>query len=131
MLHRAIVGSMERFLGILIENYAGAFPVWLAPVQVVVMNITSNQAAYAEQVLTDLRQAGVRAQADLRNEKITYKIRDHSLQKLPYQVITGDKEVAAQTVAVRTRTGVDLGQMPIKAFIERLQKEAQQLGRAA
>ncbi|MEK7877589.1 MAG: His/Gly/Thr/Pro-type tRNA ligase C-terminal domain-containing protein, partial [Pseudomonadota bacterium] len=131
MLHRAIVGSMERFIGILIENCAGAFPVWLAPVQTVVLNITANQAAYAEKVVAELKRAGVRAEADLRNEKITYKIREHSLQKLPYQVIVGDKEMAAQTVAVRTRTGEDLGQVPIQAFIERLQHEAQQLGRAA
>ncbi len=131
MLHRAIVGSMERFIGILIENCAGAFPVGLAPVQTVVLNISAQQAAYAEQVVAELKRAGVRAEADLRNEKITYKIREHSLQKLPYQVIVGDKEMAAQTVAVRTRTGADLGQMPIQAFIERLQQEAQKLGRTA
>ncbi|MBI3055863.1 MAG: threonine--tRNA ligase [Betaproteobacteria bacterium] len=131
MLHRAIVGSMERFIGILIENCAGAFPVWLAPVQTVVLNITANQAAYAEAVVAELKRAGVRANADLRNEKITYKIRQHSLQKLPYQVIVGDKEMAAQTVAVRTRTGEDLGQMPIQAFIERLRHEARKLGRTA
>ncbi len=131
MLHRAIVGSMERFIGILIENYAGAFPVWLAPIQVVVMNITAHQAAYAERVLGELKRAGLRAEADLRNEKITYKIREHSLQKLPYQVIVGNKEMAAQTVAVRTRKGEDLGQMPIQVFIERLQHEVLQLGRAA
>jgi threonyl-tRNA synthetase len=131
MLHRAIVGSMERFIGILIENYAGAFPLWLAPVQVVVMNITANQAAYAAQVLYSLRRAGLRVESDLRNEKITYKIREHSLQKLPYQVIVGDKEMAAQTVAVRTRKGEDLGQMPVQSFVERLLNEAQQLGRAA
>ena len=131
MLHRAIVGSMERFIGILIENCAGVFPVWLAPVQTVVLNITANQAAYAEGVVAELRRAGMRVRADLRNEKITYKIREHSLQKLPYQVIVGDKEMAAQTVAVRTRTGEDLGQMPIEVFIERLQHEAQKLGRTA
>jgi threonyl-tRNA synthetase len=131
MLHRAIVGSMERFIGILIENFAGALPVWLAPVQVVVMNITANQAAYAGQVVGALRGAGLRAEADLRNEKITYKIREHSLQKLPYQVILGDKEMAAQTVAVRTRKGEDLGQMPISVFIERLKVEVQNFGRAA
>ncbi|MBI2294227.1 MAG: threonine--tRNA ligase [Betaproteobacteria bacterium] len=131
MLHRAIVGSMERFIGILIENCAGAFPVWLAPVQTVVLNITANHAAYAEAVVAELKRAGVRANADLRNEKITYKIRQHSLQKLPYQVIVGDKEMAAQTVAVRTRTGEDLGQMPIQAFIERLRHEARKLGRTA
>ena len=131
MLHRAIVGSMERFLGILIENFAGALPLWLAPVQVAVMNITANQQAYAESVIAELRRAGLRVEADLRNEKITYKIREHSLQKLPYQVILGDKEMAAQTVAVRTRKGEDLGQMPIKDFVERLQNEVRQLGRAA
>ena len=131
MLHRAIVGSMERFIGILIENFAGALPVWLAPVQVVVMNITANQAAYAEAVLQQMRGAGLRVEGDLRNEKITYKIREHSLQKLPYQVILGDKEMASQTVAVRTRKGEDLGQMPVSAFIERLQHEAQSFGRAA
>jgi len=131
MLHRAIVGSMERFIGILLENYAGALPVWLAPVQVVVMNITANQAAYAEQVVAELRRAGLRVESDLRNEKITYKIREHSLQKLPYQVILGDKEMAAQTVAVRTRKGEDLGQMPVSVFVERLQHEALSFGRAA
>jgi threonyl-tRNA synthetase len=131
MLHRAIVGSMERFIGILIENCAGAFPLWLAPVQTVVLNITANQASYAEQVVGEFRRAGLRVESDLRNEKITYKIREHSLQKLPYQVILGDKEMAAQTVAVRTRKGEDLGQMPIKAFVERLLDEALQLGRAA
>src|SRR3990172_4184590 len=102
---------MERFIGILIENFAGAFPVWLAPVQVVVMNITAHQAAYAGRVLGELRRAGLRVEADLRNEKIAYKIREHSLQKLPYQVIVGDQEMAAQTVAVRTRKGGDIGQM--------------------
>ncbi|MEO7726817.1 MAG: threonine--tRNA ligase, partial [Burkholderiales bacterium] len=131
MLHRAIVGSMERFIGILLENYAGALPVWLAPVQVVVMNITANQSAYAEQVVAEFRRAGLRVQSDLRNEKITYKIREHSLQKLPYQVILGDKEMAAQTVAVRTRKGEDLGQMPTQDFVRRLLDEALQLGRAA
>jgi threonyl-tRNA synthetase len=123
MLHRAIVGSMERFIGILIENYAGAFPLWLAPVQMVVMNISQAQDAYAEQVAHSLRQAGFRAQSDLRNEKITYKIREHSLQKLPYQVIVGDKEMAAGLVAVRTRQGEDLGQMSVVALIQRLQAE--------
>jgi threonyl-tRNA synthetase len=131
MLHRAIVGSMERFIGILLENYAGALPVWLAPVQVVVMNITSHQADYAEKVVGEFRRAGLRVASDLRNEKITYKIREHSLQKLPYQVILGDKEMAAQTVAVRTRKGEDLGQMPIQAFVERLLHEARMLGRTA
>ena len=123
MLHRAILGSMERFIGILIENYAGALPLWLAPEQVVVLNISEHQAAYAGQVAENLRQAGFRAVADLRNEKITYKIREHSLQKLPYQVIVGDKEVAANAIAVRTRAGVDLGQMSQTVFVERLKSE--------
>ena len=123
MLHRAILGSMERFIGILIENYAGALPLWLAPEQVVVLNISENQAAYAGQVAENLREAGFRAVADLRNEKITYKIREHSLQKLPYQVIVGDKEIAANAIAVRTRAGVDLGQMSQTAFVQRLKSE--------
>ncbi|HEX7812600.1 MAG TPA: threonine--tRNA ligase [Burkholderiales bacterium] len=123
MLHRAILGSMERFIGILIENYAGALPLWLAPEQVVVLNISEHQAAYAAEVAENLRQAGFRAVADLRNEKITYKIREHSLQKLPYQVIVGDKEVAANAIAVRTRAGGDLGQMSQTAFVERLKSE--------
>ena len=131
MLHRAIVGSMERFIGILIEHYAGAFPVWLAPVQAVVLNITGDQADYAARIAARMKQAGLRVHADLRNEKIAYKIREHSLQKLPYQVIVGDKEMAAQTVAVRTRKGENLGEMPIEVLIRRLSEEALKLGRAA
>jgi threonyl-tRNA synthetase len=124
MLHRAIVGSMERFIGILIEHYAGAFPLWLAPAQVVVMNITERQAAYAQSVREDLTKQGFRVFADLRNEKISYKIREHSLQKLPYQLVVGDKEMQAGTVAVRTRSGEDLGAMPLDAFTARLRSEA-------
>jgi len=124
MLHRAIVGSMERFIGILIEHYAGAFPLWLAPQQVVVMNITERHAAYAESVLKRLMQLGFRATADLRSEKISYKIREHSLQKLPYQLVVGDKEMQADTVAVRTRGGEDLGAMSLDAFTARLRSEA-------
>jgi len=124
LLHRAIVGSMERFIGILIESYAGAFPLWLAPEQVVVMNITERQAAYAEGVKEALLKQGFRAFSDLRNEKISYKIREHSLQKLPYQLVVGDKEMQADTVAVRTRSGEDLGAMPLKDFVARLQAEA-------
>ncbi len=123
MLHRAILGSMERFIGILIEHHAGNFPLWLAPVQVVVMNITDNQAEYAQKVCDAMRQEGLRVTTDLRNEKITYKIREHSLQKLPFQLIVGDKEMAAGMVAVRTRTGQDLGQMPLEVFMAQL-KEA-------
>jgi threonyl-tRNA synthetase len=125
MLHRAVLGSLERFIGILIENHAGAMPLWLAPEQVVVINISEHQADYVANVTAELQKAGIRAVADLRNEKITYKIREHSLQKLPYQVICGDKEVAAQMVAVRTRKGEDLGQMPLDAFIARLKQEAE------
>jgi threonyl-tRNA synthetase len=125
MLHRAIVGSMERFLGILIEHYAGAFPLWLSPQQVVVMNITERQASYAQSVKDALVQRGFRAFLDLRNEKISYKIREHSLQKLPYQLVVGDKEMQAATVAVRTRSGEDLGAMPLETFTERLASEAQ------
>jgi threonyl-tRNA synthetase len=123
MLHRAIVGSLERFIGVLIEHHAGAFPLWLAPVQVVVLTITDRQSGYATEVTARLKEAGLRAVSDLRNEKITYKIREHSLQKLPYQVILGDKELEAGKVAVRTRTGEDLGAMPLESFIERLHDE--------
>jgi threonyl-tRNA synthetase len=131
MLHRAIVGSMERYIGILIEHYAGALPLWLSPQQAVVMNISEHQAHYAQQVAETLVAAGFRAQVDLRNEKITYKIREHSLQKLPYKVIVGDKEVAARKVAVRTRRGEDLGQMSLADFISRLSTERARLGRTA
>jgi threonyl-tRNA synthetase len=123
MLHRAIVGSLERFIGMLIEHYAGALPLWLSPQQMVVLTITDRAAAYAESVVAALKAAGFRASADLRNEKITYKIREHSLQKLPYQLILGDKEQQAGTVAVRTRGGEDLGAMPLDALLERLRKE--------
>ena len=123
MLHRAILGSLERFIGMLIENYAGALPLWLAPQQAVVLNITDRTAAYAERIVGALKAAGFRATADLRNEKITYKIREHSLQKLPYQLIVGDKEQQASTVAVRTRGGEDLGAMSLDALLERLRKE--------
>jgi threonyl-tRNA synthetase len=123
MLHRAILGSLERFIGIIIENYAGAFPLWLSPDQAVVLNISEGQADYARKVTDELKHNGIRAYADLRNEKITYKIREHSLQKLPYQIIVGDKEVAAQMVAVRTRSGFNLGQMSLQTLIERLKAE--------
>ncbi|HYT96201.1 MAG TPA: threonine--tRNA ligase [Casimicrobiaceae bacterium] len=129
MLHRAIVGSLERFIGILIEHYAGALPLWLAPLQAVVLTITDRQAAYAERVAGALRAAGFRVTADLRNEKITYKIREHSLQKLPYQLIVGDKELEANSVAVRTRGGEDLGSMSLDALLARLREEAAGHGR--
>ena len=123
MLHRAIVGSLERFIGILIENHAGALPLWLSPVQAVVANITERQAGYAEDVAKTLRAAGFRVDSDLRNEKISYKIREHSLNRLPYQIVVGDRERVAGVVAVRTREGQDLGQMSIEALIGRLRDE--------
>ena len=123
MLHRAIVGSLERFIGILIENHAGALPLWLAPVQAVVLTITDRQSEYAAALAQRLKGAGFRVLPDLRNEKITYKIREHSLQKLPYQLIVGDKEMQADSVAVRTRSGEDLGAMPVGALIARLSDE--------
>jgi threonyl-tRNA synthetase len=125
MLHRAIVGSMERFIGILIENHSGALPLWLAPVQVVVMNVTDRQEAYVREVEHALREAGFRVAVDLRNEKITYKIREHSIQKLPYQLVLGDKEVAARTVSARTRAGENLAPVPLEAFISRLKSETE------
>jgi len=123
MLHRAILGSLERFMGILIEHHAGAFPLWLAPVQMVVVNISQAQDVYATQVAETLRAAGFRVHLDLRNEKITYKIREHSLQKLPYQIIVGDKEMAAGLIAVRTRKGEDLGQVSMEALLQRLNSD--------
>jgi threonyl-tRNA synthetase len=120
MLHRAIVGSLERFIGILIEQFAGALPVWLAPVQVAVLNITDSQADYVQDVVKKLKSQGIRVIQDLKNEKITYKIREHSMQKLPYILVMGDKEKAAGTVAVRARGNVDLGVMPLEAFTEKL-----------
>ncbi|MBC7404240.1 MAG: threonine--tRNA ligase [Cytophaga sp.] len=123
MLHRAIVGSMERFIGILIENHAGALPLWLAPVQIAVLNISESQADYAKSVAENLRKQGFRVHTDLRNEKITYKIREHSMQKLPYIVVIGDKERDANTVAVRTRGNLDLGVMTQEALLERLQND--------
>ncbi len=120
MLHRAIVGSLERFIGILIEESAGALPAWLAPVQVAVLNITDAQAEYARSVVKTLQNQGLRVNLDLRNEKITYKIREHSMQKLPYLVVVGDKEVAAGAVAVRARGGQDLGVMSLDAFVQKI-----------
>ncbi|KMW47960.1 threonine--tRNA ligase [Ralstonia insidiosa] len=123
MLHRAIVGSLERFIGILIEQYAGALPTWLSPVQVAVLSITDSHAEYAQSVAQSLQKQGFRAVVDLRNEKIGYKIREHSVQKVPYQVVVGDKERDENQVAVRARGNVDLGSMPLSAFVERLQND--------
>jgi threonyl-tRNA synthetase len=125
MLHRAIVGSLERFIGILIENHAGALPLWLAPVQIAILNISDAQADYAQNVAQNLKKQGFRVNLDLRNEKITYKIREHSVQKLPYIVVIGDKERDANTVAVRARGNVDLGVMSVDALVERLKNEAE------
>ena len=123
MLHRAIVGSLERFIGILIEESAGALPTWLAPVQVSVLNITDAQGEYAREVVKTLQKHGLRAQSDLRNEKITYKIREHSLQKLPFILVVGDKEKAAGAVAVRARGNLDLGVMSLEAFLQKIASE--------
>ena len=125
MLHRAIVGSMERFIGILIENYSGAMPLWLAPTQAVILNIADAHASYASKVMDELKKNHIRCDSDLRNEKITYKIREHSLQKIPYLLIVGEKEMEAGQVAVRTRKGEDLGSMSIKSLIDRLNQEVQ------
>jgi threonyl-tRNA synthetase len=123
MLHRAIVGSMERFIGILIEHHAGAMPIWLSPIQAMVLNISDGQAEYVAEVVAELKKNGFRVESDLRNEKITYKIREHSLQKMPYLLVAGEREMQSKQVAVRTRKGEDLGSMPLQAFIERLQGE--------
>ena len=120
MLHRAIVGSLERFIGILIEQHAGALPTWLAPTQVSVLNITDSQADYAREVAKTLKNQGLRVDLDLRNEKITYKIREHSMQKLPYILVVGDKEKEAGAVAVRARGNQDLGVMSLEAFSQKI-----------
>jgi len=122
MLHRAILGSLERFIGILIEQYAGALPAWLAPVQVVVMNITDRQAAYLQTVAEGLADQGFRVETDLRNEKIGFKIREHTLARVPFLLVVGDRETENGTVAVRTRKGEDLGSMPVGDFVQRLRK---------
>ncbi|MCC5809690.1 MAG: threonine--tRNA ligase [Ectothiorhodospiraceae bacterium] len=129
MLHRAILGSFERFIGILIEEHAGALPAWLAPEQAVVMNITDRHSDFVREVEKSLRQNGFRASADLRNEKIGFKIREHTLQKVPYMLIVGDRELESGSVAVRTRAGEDLGSMPVSAFVERLNREIEQRGK--
>jgi threonyl-tRNA synthetase len=126
MLHRAIVGSMERFIGMLIEHFAGAMPPWLAPVQVAVANISEGQAGYAVLTVQTLQKQGFRVEADLRNEKINYKIRQLSLQKIPYILVVGEKEKQAGTVAVRARGGADLGVMPLSGFAERLSTDVEQ-----
>ncbi len=123
MLHRAILGSLERFIGILIEQHAGALPVWLSPVQAVVCPITDAQMDYAHEVAKTLQKQGVRVHVDPRNEKITYKIRDHSLHKVPYILVVGDKEKASGAVAVRARGPLDLGVMTLDAFSSKLAED--------
>ena len=123
MIHRAILGSMERFIGILTEEFAGFFPTWLAPVQVVIMNITDSRSDYVNELTQKLSNAGIRVKADLRNEKIGFKIREHTLRRVPYMLVCGDKEVESGKVAVRTRRGKDLGSMDVNEVIEKLQQE--------
>ena len=129
MIHRALLGSLERFFGILVEHYEGRFPLWLAPVQAVVLNITDRQAEYAVKVADSLRKQGFRMESDLRNEKIGYKIREHTIQRIPYLLVVGDKEMESGLVAVRTREGDDLGQMSVEALAQRLQSESASRGR--
>jgi threonyl-tRNA synthetase len=129
MLHRAILGSFERFIGVLIEHYAGAMPTWLAPEQAVILNITDKQAPYCEEVKESLKNKGFRVISDLRNEKIGFKIREHTIQKIPYLVVIGDKEVESQSLAVRTRAGEDLGVMSLDELSARLEADVVGFGR--
>jgi len=129
MLHRAILGSFERFIGILIEHYEGVFPAWLAPTQAVVVNITDKQAEYARNVEDSLKNKGFRVVTDLRNEKIGFKIREHTIQRIPYLLVVGDKEAESGTVAVRTRRGEDLGSMDLDALIAHLTEDVVRRGR--
>jgi threonyl-tRNA synthetase len=129
MLHRAILGSVERFMGILLEHYAGKLPVWLAPIQAVVMNITDKQSEYVEEIARELKKQGFRAKSDLRNEKIGFKIREHTIEHVPYLLVAGDREVESRTVSVRTQDGADLGVMPIGKYIEFIHAEIARRGR--
>ena len=131
MLHRAILGSLERFIGVLIEHYAGQLPLWLAPLQAVVLNITDRQADYVREIQETLQKQGLRVISDLRNEKIGFKIREHTLQRVPYQLVVGDREVETRTVAVRTRAGKDLGTMSIDEAARLLTDEVASRGRSA
>jgi len=124
MLHRVILGSIERFIGILIEHYAGSFPLWLAPVQATILNVTYNQAKYAQQVFEKLRAAGVRVEVDLRNEKLGFKIREAQMAKIPYMLVIGDREMDNQTVAPRFRTGKSLEPVSVPDFINFVAEEA-------
>jgi threonyl-tRNA synthetase len=129
MLHRAIFGSLERFFGILLEHHAGRLPAWLAPVQAVLMGITDRQHPYVRQLADSLKNQGLRIETDLRNEKVGFKIREHTLQRVPYLLVAGDKEVAAGQVSVRSRGGKDLGAMTPETFVERLRIELGSHGR--
>jgi threonyl-tRNA synthetase len=129
MLHRAIFGSLERFFGILLEHHAGKLPAWLSPVQAVVMSITDRQTEYVQGTVDFLRNQGVLVQPDLRNEKVGFKIREHTLQRVPYLLVAGDKEVAANLLSVRTRSGKDLGVMTPQVFVDRLRVELESRGR--
>ncbi|MFT6518799.1 MAG: threonyl-tRNA synthetase [Candidatus Azotimanducaceae bacterium] len=131
MLHRAMLGSFERFIGILIENFAGEMPPWLAPVQAVVLNITDGQADYCQGVVSQLKGHGYRVESDLRNEKIGFKIREHTIQRVPYLIVVGDREVENGEIAVRARNGDDLGSMSVEAFSQLLQNEVEKKGRVA
>ena len=126
MVHRVILGAIERFIGVLIEHFAGNFPLWISPVQAKVLNVTDNQAAYVEQVCEELRLAGIRVQADLRNEKLGFKIREAQMEKVPYMLVIGDQEMAAGTVAPRHRSGESLKAMTPAEFIDFIQTECQQ-----
>ncbi|MBT8132702.1 MAG: threonine--tRNA ligase, partial [Gammaproteobacteria bacterium] len=129
MLHRAILGSLERFIGVLIEHFAGSLPPWLAPVQAVVINITDRQAEYAGEIAESLKKQGFRVDCDLRNEKIGFKIREHSIQRVPYLLVIGDREMTENEVAVRTRSGADLGAMSLEDFADRLRADCARRGR--
>jgi threonyl-tRNA synthetase len=124
MLHRVILGSIERFIGVLIEHYAGAFPVWLAPVQAVLVTVTDNQVPYGEEVYRKLLDVGVRVERDFKNEKLGYKIREAQLQKIPYMLVIGDKEVASATISPRQRDGKNLGAMTVEAFIDLIREKS-------
>jgi len=129
MLHRAILGSLERFIGILIEEYAGSFPTWLAPRQVVVMGISQKQSDYVAKIAKELQNKGFRADVDLRNEKIGFKIREHTLQRVPYLIVVGEREAQENAVAVRTRKGEDLGVMTLDDFVSTLNEDVASRGR--
>jgi threonyl-tRNA synthetase len=129
MLHRAIFGSLERFYGILLEHHAGKLPAWLAPVQAVVMNISEKQGNYATEATEFLKNQGLRAEFDLRNEKVGYKIREHTLKRVPYLLVAGDREVESRQLAVRTRSGKDLGAMPLEEVAARIAQDVASRGR--